>query len=468
MELQVSPVFEKNWNAIHARDENGKRVHKVFVNEGSSRSSKTWSFFQILYLYCISNKRKRVMVLRETAVDCRENVETEFIDWMKDPLSRIKSFEKGEITGEQLDKFLREEDLTRNVLENKSKHHHTFHQSQSRIVFSGADSVEKIIGKGNDVIWVNEPYKFPEEVMNQLIQRCKDFVLLDWNPKQNHYIDKMKLRSNVIVIHSTFRDNPFCPEEQKQHILSYLPLSNKFIDCKELDLESLIGTPHDDLEKFLDSKGIKGRIKSDILLANKNEKESTASEYHWSVYGEGKKSEKPNKIFNNWKQIHSTEWLALPYDVFYGMDFGQTNATALGAVKYNDGTFYFHELLYKPERKMNKGLVYELERVGVDKARPLVCDSASPEKILELRRAGFNAMPAFKNAGSVFSGISFMQRAKICYTNTSINLINEYDEYEWDTDRLGLIDKPIKVDDHILDAIRYCCSYLGVKLKIVL
>jgi phage terminase large subunit len=464
----VSPVFQWNWEAIQAKDNKGNKLHKILINEGSSRSSKTWSFFQILYLYCITNKRKRVMVLRETAVDCRENVETEFIDWMKDPMARIASFEKGDITAYELDNYLEKEDLTKNVLENKSKHHHTFHQSQSRIVFSGADSVEKIIGKGNDVIWVNEPYKFPEEVLNQLIQRCKDFVLLDWNPKQNHYIDKMKLRSNVKVIHSTFRDNPFCPPEQKQHILSYLPLSNEFIDCKELDLVSLIGTPNDKLTELLELSELSDRIKYDILLANKNEKEETANAYLWSVYGLGKKSEKPNKIFKDWSIIPLNEFLSLPYETYYGMDFGQTNATALASIKYNDGTFYLHELLYKPERNMDKGLVYELNRIGVDKSRPLICDSASPEKIMEIRRAGFNALPAFKNPGSVFSGISLMQRSKVEYTNTSINLQNEFEEYEWDTDRLGLIDKPIKVDDHILDGIRYCCSYLAVKLKITL
>ena len=37
---------------------------------------------------------------------------------------------------------------------------------------------------------------------------------------------------------------------------------------------------------------------------------------------------------------------------------------------------------------------------------------------------------------------------KLLYTDTSVNLESEYEEYEWRTDRVGVLDEPEKMNDH--------------------
>lgn len=318
MKLQGTPVFEKTWDAINATKEvvvKGVpvviRLWRIIIGEGSSRSSKTWSYFLIIFLWGATKTRKRIIVLRETAVDCRENVEAEFIDWLEDPMGRLIELDDGKITEEEYERYMEEEDLTQYIFHNKSKHTHTFIDTNSRITFTGGDNVNKIIGKSNDVVWVNEPYKFPEEVMNQLIQRCSDFVLLDWNPKQAHYIDKkLKKKDNALVIHSTYKDNPFCPPEQQKHIEGYLPLSNEFIDTKIKDVHTLKNTTTELFIAHLDKLEIEGEERELLIRAHDNERQATASAWDHSVYALGLKADKPHRIYKHFKKITALlSWL---------------------------------------------------------------------------------------------------------------------------------------------------------------
>ncbi|WP_394749547.1 phage terminase large subunit [Spongiimicrobium salis] len=423
--------------------------YKYINNTGSSRSSKTYSIIDIIDWYCKVNSNKRATAWRDTKKSCKDTV-------LKDFLKRLKT------TG----RFIRKQF-------NKSESYYVYGDydagDETTFEIHGGDDDETVHGLTQDLAWLNEPYNISQETFDQIDQRTSDFLIFDLNPKTKHWSDTISKNWRCKNIYSTFRDNPFCPREQKRKILSYQPVSyaQVVVDGK-ISLQDLYGY---DLKenKFLFSKS---EI-NEIHRCKENERsingsKPTANAYMWEVYGLGIKSEKPNKIYSKWKKISVSEYLALPYDEFYGLDFGQANPTAIAGIKYNDGTFYFHELLYKPEREMENGLIHELERIGVDKSAQMICDSANPEKILELRKAGYNAMPAFKNAGSVFSGISLIQRANVCYTGTSSSLEGEYDEYSWDSDRLGILDKPIKKNDHLLDAIRYCVSYLAIKLAITI
>lgn len=438
--MKATIVFQKNWEAINERLPDGKRKYRYIINTGSSRSSKTYSILQSHYLQAWSNQNKRISIWRDTKKDTKDTVLADF-------KKALPSFENSQ-----------------SVNFNKTESIYTF-PNGSTIEISGSDDDTKVHGFQGDILHLNEPYKIRKEVFDQLDMRTSDYVLIDWNPKTNHWIDTLAKQENAIVINSTYKDNPFCPEEQRIKIESYQPISYSRIYkyfLKELEEEVKKGYV---LQSGLRKEDlVKAKTKEYPLSENplkfeesdieelrrciKNEAQGTADEYMWSVYGLGEKSEKPNKIFKGWKSMDVNDFLALPYPSYYGMDFGLTNPSALSEVKYNDGTFYVHELLYKPEKEMNNGLVHELNRIGIDKSLPLICDSASPEKIMELRRGGYNAKGAVKGRGSVFSGISLMQRANIYYTNTSINLESEYEEYEWRTDRVGVLDEPEKANDH--------------------
>ena len=185
-----------------------------------------------------------------------------------------------------------------------------------------------------------------------------------------------------------------------------------------------------------------------------------------------------NKVYNNWKRIPLNEYLAMDYPAVYGLDVGDVSPNALGEVKYNDGNFYTHEMLYKSSRALKqenpnpvKGvLIDRLDLMGVSKEQDLVVDGAAASTIRELRTAGYRAFGSDKRAGTVKSGIEFINRANNYYTETSLNLENEYNGYYLEVDqyKVPIDGKPVKGNDHMLDMDRYSKFYLKRKLRLVL
>lgn len=57
IEFKSSPVFAAIWKAINKKKPDNPSVHyyKLIVEEGGSRSTKTWSNFQALFLFCFEN-----------------------------------------------------------------------------------------------------------------------------------------------------------------------------------------------------------------------------------------------------------------------------------------------------------------------------------------------------------------------------------------------------------------------------
>ena len=65
-------------------------------------------------------------------------------------------------------------------------------------------------------------------------------------------------------------------------------------------------------------------------------------------------------------------------------------------------------------------------------------------------------MDAKKGADSVVYGVSKMQELDLRVTKRSLNLIKEFRNYTWATDRDGNpMNKPIDAYNHAIDAIRY-------------
>ena len=102
-----------------------------------------------------------------------------------------------------------------------------------------------------------------------------------------------------------------------------------------------------------------------------------------------------------------------------------------------------------------------LTSVGIEPNDNLICDSAKMNYITDLRHLNFKALKARKGPDSVNLGIEIVQGFIIYVTNTSENIWNEEMGYEWELDRYNKpTDKPIKKDDHSMDAIRYCIHWL--------
>lgn len=141
-------------------------------------------------------------------------------------------------------------------------------------------------------------------------------------------------------------------------------------------------------------------------------------------------------------------------DIFYGLDFGFNNPSALIQESKIDNEYYEEQLLYQTHLT-NSELIEKLKDIIPVELRkkPMYCDSAEPDRIKEICNAGFNAMPADKR---VMLGIDYCQRQVILMHQDSNDLIKENDTYSWRTDKDGKkIDDPVKFDDHLMDCRRY-------------
>jgi len=106
------------------------------------------------------------------------------------------------------------------------------------------------------------------------------------------------------------------------------------------------------------------------------------------------------------------------------------------------------EILYQ-SRMTNTDLIAWLKaRAGIwyiSGDTPLYADSAEPNRIEEIRRAGFNARPADK---SVKDGIDFCKAQALEVHSSAANLIREIRTYKYREDRSGRVyDEPVKFND---------------------
>ena len=482
MELTCTNVFERNWNAIHKLCEkcNGKglikskdspypyvscprcgdgdserpgsgRHYKYIINTGASRSSKTVSLIDVYDLYARQNGNKRLTIWRDTKVDCKKTV-------LNDMLKRHKSTDRY-CNGYNYNK-------TESIF---------MYDNDSNVEIHGTDDEETVHGLTQDGAWLNEPYKISLDTFDQIDQRTSDFVVIDWNPKKDHWLDNLAKRDNAIVIHSTYKDNPFCPPEQRKKIESYQPvafsqavLSNKVPANEAHDYD------------FDENPGeLTIAEENELMRCIRNEQSQSANQYKWEVYGLGQKAERPNRIFH-FKQIMYRDYLSLDVPVFYAVDWGVVDPMGILECKYYDGGLYLHELSYKSENEIKSSMhpseihnistqveegfiLWYFKKLGIDPNRPIICDNNRPLKIIALRKAGFGmAVATQKYAGSIIDGIDLLNNMDVYYTNTSKNLEYEQEMYSRRTDaRTGeVLEEPEDMNNHLIDPTRYVALFL--------
>jgi len=289
---------------------------------------------------------------------------------------------------------------------NKTNHIYTF-ETGSIIEFFSCDQPGKVRGPRRQVLFINEANNINYETFTQLEIRTSKIIWMDWNPVQEFWFySELLPHIDCDFITLTYKDNEAFPEE-----------SRKALESRQYN------------------KG------------------------WWRVYGEGLLGEAEGRIYKGWELID-----AIPLEARlegYGLDFGYTNdPTAIVArYKYNDSTI-LHEIAYK-QGLSNR----EIGEILNNSPKALViADSAEPKSIDELKGLGLSIIPTLKGPGSVLQGIQYIQDQKIKVTKTSVNLIKEYHNYLWLTDRDGkIINEPTPILNHAMDAMRYAMSALFVK-----
>ena len=151
-----------------------------------------------------------------------------------------------------------------------------------------------------------------------------------------------------------------------------------------------------------------------------------------------------------------------------GVDYGTSNATAavLCAVTPNQWPQlriekeYYYDCSKTGRQKTDDELAQDIkEFIGYRNMRAIYLDPAAASFKLELRR---HNLPVLDAKNDVLPGIrvtsKFIANKSLVFHRSCLNLIDCIQTYVWDkkaSDRGE--DKPLKVRDHIMDALRYCC-----------
>jgi len=278
------------------------------------------------------------------------------------------------------------------------------------LLFVGLDDVEKLKSiEGITSIWVEEASECNELDFDQLDLRLRGAtkhykqIILSFNPIHiEHWIKKKffdRDQSDVFIHHSTYLDNKHIDGEYKAVFERLRETNRTYYNIYALG--------------------------------------------HWGVY-EG-------LVFENWVECPQVpDGVRWDFEG-YGIDFGFNAPSAAVNVFINGNDLYWDECIYQ-SGLTNTDLIARMRQEGL-KGKGYA-DSAEPDRILEIQRAGFKCSGADK--ANRIDRINFVKSFNIHITARSSNLAKEMHTYTWAKDRLGnALDEPIKVNDHAIDGACY-------------
>jgi phage terminase large subunit len=179
LSLDVTPVFEKNYAT----------TSRIVVNQGGSRSSKTYSICQMFITWAIGNSGKTYTIARKTLPSLRISVMRDFFEI----LNKANLYDQS----------------------NHNKTENTYLLNGNMFEFISMDQPQKKRGAKRDVLWLNEANEFTFEDWVQLNMRTTGRAFLDYNPSDEyHWIyDRIIPRDDCTFIKSTYKDNTFLEDE---------------------------------------------------------------------------------------------------------------------------------------------------------------------------------------------------------------------------------------------------------------
>lgn len=250
-----------------------------------------------------------------------------------------------------------------------------------------------------DYLFINEGQGITYEIFNELYMRTRKRTWIDYNPNAEFWVhEKLIGKPNVKLIISDHRHNPFVADKIREKIEA----------LKDIDHEL------------------------------------------WRVYARGLTGKIEGLIFRNHTIVsevpEGAEFIAA------GMDFGFTNdpTTLIEVYRFN-GELFLNELIYSTNLT-NQDIGNRLRELNFNRSKQIIADSAEPKSIEELRRMGYNIVPASKGADSIRNSIDVLKRFKINITQSSINTKKEFMNYKWSEKDPSV---PIDAFNHTTDAVRY-------------
>jgi len=279
----------------------------------------------------------------------------------------------------------------------------------SIIEWFSTDEEQKLRGRRRELLFINEANEITRDEYTQLVIRTTEKIILDYNPSDlySYIYDLIEKEPNVVFHKSTYKNNPFLTQEI----------------IKEIE-------------------GLKDK-----------------DENLWRVFGLGERGVSTNSVFNTYHIIEDKDFPRDGGIKIRALDFGYNDPTALVECRIIGDNLYIKEILYSRGLTADD-LSYKIETLGIDKTDDLWCDNARPEMIADLKRKRINAKPVIKN--TILHGIDLIKRHRVYIHEHSTNIIGEFKEYKWKTDKDGhILDTPIDQFNHGIDGVRYCLEMMN-------
>lgn len=362
---------------------------RYLIHSGGTRSGKTYAILQSLVLYALENKCT-VDIVRKELATAKKTVQLDLIQ----VLSSLSIY-------------------------NEEMHNKTdavFRlPTGSRIRLMGTDQAQKLRGAKRQILYINEANELSEESYKQLALRTTEKLIFDYNPSfslEHHWLGDV----DAEVIKSTYNDNPFLSQGTVREIENLIPVYREAGGTIIND---------EDLTYAGDGALIKGNPTD------------------WAIYGKGHYKRSPLLLLPHYQQ--ATKRIDKP-DA-YGIDFGYTAPTAVVKMRIEEkedenNIAYVEEVLYQTE--MTTG---DLVKALPETDKPIYCDSAEPDRIDQLQRAGYDARKAKKD---IEAGLDCLRDHQLFLSGQ--NLQAEVAGYQRKNRHTST---PADSPDHLCDAMRY-------------
>jgi phage terminase large subunit len=182
--IQTNKVFKHLQNS----------TKKIIVEQGGTRSGKTYNILIWIINFCDKNKGKTITICRKTFPALRGTVMRDFFE------------------------ILNKNKIYNPDYHNKSSSEYWLYGNM--IEFISLDQSQKVRGRKRDLLFINEANELSYEDWQQLVFRTTGRIILDYNPSDEfHWIyDDVITRDDADFFQTTYLDNPFIEDSIKHEI----------------------------------------------------------------------------------------------------------------------------------------------------------------------------------------------------------------------------------------------------------
>lgn len=273
--------------------------------------------------------------------------------------------------------------------------------------FFSVDKETKGLGGRRDRLFINECNRMPWDTSRQLIARTHEEAILDYNPSRKFWVHEQYVETgDCDFLKLTYKDNEYLPDAELESIERHAPWG------------------------------------------------SSPDDSYWRVYGLGEVGFVKGAVFkdfNSYKEIPKE----CKVERILGLDFGWVHALGciLVSLDKKNRRIYWEEIYYAQETDYDE-LAKVIKSHPRAKGLSVICDSAAPRDIYDLRKRGLKALGADKKGG-VSSDIRRIKQYSLFVHENSKNLRRELELYQWQIINGEVLDVPVKKHDDAIDAARY-------------